>query len=205
MTDTPASRDQEILADIAERAYALACKVQDQAMVSDDAEAVARLGAQFHQAARTVGQTLALKASLDHGAQRRAREAASEAAQDTQAEVAARRTQVAAHVRCAIYRAYRGYQATNLRDDLDRRLDAEVLQPGFGAETLEAHIMRLSAELGLAAGDGQDDEGGPKAPVLDIDPARRARIEALLAAVPDEPDEPDEEDEADEQDWASSA
>ena len=60
MTDTPAARDQQMLGDIAERAYALACELSDQAMAAETPEATGKIAGDFHRVARTLSQTLTL-------------------------------------------------------------------------------------------------------------------------------------------------
>ena len=54
MTTVTPQRTQEMLGDLAERAYALACRLSDDAMAAEDAEARGRLATHFQQVARAV-------------------------------------------------------------------------------------------------------------------------------------------------------
>lgn len=191
MSDTPCpDRDQEILSDLAERAYALACKVQDQAMASEEPETISRLTGDFDRAARCVRQTIGLKAKLKRDAERQDRDDQAEAARDAEGEITTRRAQVGATVRRVIGEQYRGYDARELREDLEARLDEEALYDGFTEESVDDHIERVCDELGLA----KPGETPPPRPST-LSPERQARLDEILASLPAD-DEDDDDDEA---------
>mgnify|MGYP007022267971 CR=1 FL=1 len=178
MSEAPGiDRDHEILGDLAERAYALACRVQDQAMAAEEPATLSRLTGDFDRAARCVRQVIGLKARLKHDAVRQDRDERAGAQRQAAGEVATRRARVGAAVRRVIGEQYAGYDARELREDLEGRLDEEALYGDFTEETLEDHIERLCDELGLAKAGEEPPRRGPP-----LDPY----IAELLARIPDE-------------------
>ena len=191
MTATTPQRAQEMLGDIAERAYALACRLSDDAMAAEDAEARGRLAGNFQTVARAVRQTLAWQARLARDEARAEREAGALAAEAVRARVEDHRGRVSAAVTRMIHDETPGFKARLLCDSLRVRLDEAQLDDGFLDESVEAHVARVSELLGLF----RDAGGAPQPGASGLSPAVQARIDDLLSALPDEADEDDIEDE----------
>ena len=141
-TLAPDARD---LAELTQLGMALARDLQAAALAADTPEEKAELAQAFHRVARTVRQSIALRARLAREDRREAAEAAAE-------RIAARKAQVRARVRGMVWDEAEPCDCAALLEDLDERLcDAEHL-PGFEGAAVEAHIARLRGELGLEPG-----------------------------------------------------
>ena len=170
---TPAEKAElreRAMALLAERAVLLACDLQEAAMATADPDQKARLASAFAKVSRSARQTWFLEARLDRDLARQDRE-------ERQDRVLAekhdktRRTQRRIHVSAAVGRmiwSEREDEVAELTEALESLLAEAVHDPGFADEPVEAHIARVSAELGLTSTpltespeDGAPDDGAP--------------------------------------------
>lgn len=151
MSDAADLRDEEMLSRLAEFDLSAAERVHGRLMAAEEASEIAELGRTYQRIARSLRQTLALKAKL-----KREREAA---AKDAPAEgppggvaVARRMREVRRAVGRVIWNeAEDADHATLLEEEMDDRLTREMLGDGFCAEPLDDHVARVCVMLGLAA------------------------------------------------------
>ena len=149
-----ALRHAATLARVAEAAERLAMKHADRALAADDPEVEACATAAFHRATRSLRQCLALEAKLVRDAARFEREARL----DVSRAERARSERHKAHVKKAVERliwteAETTEIAERLCDELDDLLDIEEFSDAFAEEPVEAHVVRLCAELGVILSD----------------------------------------------------
>jgi hypothetical protein len=144
-----AERHGRILSELAELALSLARDLHRRATTADTPEAVADLGLAFHRIARSVRQTVALEAKLERDRDRATREDRVETTRRAQAVAGLRKAQVRAAVARAIWTEAEGDEAENLLDDLDDRLDSEIVADDLTEAAVEIHIARLCAQLGV--------------------------------------------------------
>ena len=150
------ARHAEALKVLAERALALACAVQERALVAETDAGMAELGLAFHRIARSARQCLALEAKLTRDAEQAARAARAEAAHDHGAEVKRRRR----HLRAVLTREIAEADAACDDEDdseadarterLETLLDEDELSDDFLAMPLEEQIAGLRHDVGLA-------------------------------------------------------
>jgi hypothetical protein len=149
MTPTPArSRDEEMLAAIAERDFALACRVHDEAMAAERAE-LAELSRAYQRATRSLRQTLALKARFGREVEERARQAQTRAEAERAGRIHRKKAQVSAPLERAIWDEHEDADSAEqaiLR--LEELLDEEALADGFLDEPIEQILVRLAQVLG---------------------------------------------------------
>ena len=161
---TPAEkieRQDRILAELSELGLELARDLQARALAADDVVVAADLGRAFHSVSRSVRQTLALDAKLDRDRQRQDREDRIDAVRAHQARRDRRRDQVRAAVERCVWNEADGSEAERLLADLDDYLDADDLTDHLPDETLDAHIARICAGLGVSPPLSAP-EGGPR-------------------------------------------
>ena len=149
MTPTPAlSRDEEMLAAIAERDFALACRVHDEAMAADR-ESLPELARAYQRATRSLRQTLALKARLARERDEQQRKAGVRAEAGRAARIHHKQSQVRAPLERAIWDEHEDDDSAEqaiLR--LGELLDEAALADGFLDEPVERLIVRLAETLG---------------------------------------------------------
>jgi hypothetical protein len=171
MSDEAPDRDEEMLARLAEFDLAAAERVHGRLMAAEKTSEIAELGRTYQRIARSLRQTLALKAKL-----KRDREAAMADAAAKRARAPARalvRTLRARELRHAVTRVIWNEvedpdYAIFLEEVLDDLIVEEMRRDGFCAEPLDEHVDLVCRVLGL-----------------NLDDARRWR---------DLPDPPEEED-----------
>jgi hypothetical protein len=159
------------LALLFERGLELALRVQEDAMAAEMAEERAKLAHAFHRISRGVRQTAALRAKLAHAfhrisrgvrqtaalraklahdAVRAERDETAEVVRLNERRVAKRRAQVRATVERLIWtEAETPERAEHLVSDLETFLDEDEVHGRLDDGEVEAHIVRLAAELGL--------------------------------------------------------
>lgn len=142
-------RHARMLSRYADLSLSLAEDVHAVALAADDPDRKARLADGFHKLGRAMRQALALEARFarDQAADRRLAEAG--AADARRAAVTRRQEQVRAKVERQIWCEVEPRDAPAWLADLNERLEEEALYDGFDDEAVQAHIDRLSAELGL--------------------------------------------------------
>ena len=147
--ETMAERHARQLARVAELSLALAEDAQAAALATPEATDKATLCVAFQRMARSVRQSIALEARLVRDQTRDAREAEAHAAAETGAAVETRKRQVRADLERQVVCEIDPREAEAWLADLDERLEEEALYDGFLDEPVEAHIARLTADLGL--------------------------------------------------------
>jgi hypothetical protein len=164
--------DEEMLARLAACDLSAAERVHARLMAAEDASEVAELGRTYQRIARSLRQTLALKARLKREQAQAARD---ETAKDVPPPpgglaVARRVRDVRDAVLRVIWDETEGQEAQDYEDMLEGRIAVESLGDGFCRETLDDHVARLCLSLGLspegAEGwrdltDPQPDDGSP--------------------------------------------
>ena len=145
-----------MLGDIAERAYALACKLSDQAMAAETPEETGRVAGDFHRVARTLSQTLTLKTRMARDAERDLRDNPPTPAPPPPRDTARIRQRIS-DLRRPVRRVIRAEHPD--RDDeiveyffdlLEQRMTLRARDSAFGLEPLDDHIVRLCRDLGLS-------------------------------------------------------
>jgi hypothetical protein len=178
-------------------------------MAAEDPEAVGGLARSFQRIARSLRQTLALKARLKRERTREARENPPPAPPRDEARIQARLDEVRAAVQRVIWHEQEGERADYLHDLLDERLPRLARDNAIGHRPLDDDIAAICADFGLTtrgaaawrdlpdpefADDAEDDlENGPKDGPKD-DPGDRDEGD-------DDPNRPPPA----ESDWRSSA
>jgi len=192
MTTSPRSIEQDIclLDELSARAMALACDLQERCVAVADAREAADLAMGFQRAARSVRQTIALKAKLERERERRAAEARARAAEEAVARVQRRKAQVRLAVERAVWdEAENERFAEILLAGLDDRLDAAAFADDFCDEAAQDQIARFCDELGVtppAASTAGDGEGDSEGEAGDRDLARKpATASAGQSLAPD--------------------
>jgi len=144
-----AERHGRMLARYAELALSMAEDVHAAAAAAQDPDQKARLAEGFHKLGRAMRQSMALEARFVRDQARDRRAAQIDAAEAGRAAVRRRQDQVRAVVERQIYCEIEPNDASVWLADLNERLEEEALYDGFDDESLEDHIARLSADLGL--------------------------------------------------------
>jgi hypothetical protein len=146
----PIDRDEEMLSRLAELDLAWVEQVHAQAMAATGTDEINARGRTYQRAARSLRQTLALKAKL-----KREREQAPQDAPPRKpgaAAVARRITELKdALVRVAWTEAESPETADWLERDIDMVIAAECVTNGFATEPLDDHVARLCLQLGFPA------------------------------------------------------
>jgi hypothetical protein len=144
-----AERHARQLARYAELSLSLAEDVHAAAVAAEDPDQKARLASGFHKLGRAMRQSIALEAKFvrDRAQDQRAAETA--AADARRAAVQRRQDQVRADLERQIYCEVEPRDAAAWLADLTERLEEEALYDDFDDETVEVHIARLAADLGL--------------------------------------------------------
>jgi len=154
MSEPTPDRDEEMLARLAEFDLAAAERVHGRLMAAEAAGEIAELGRTYQRIARSLRQTLALKAKL-----KRERETQANAGPSTSppnsppggVAVARRLREVRGAARRVIWNeAEDADHATLLDEELEELLTQEMLGDSFCAEPLDDHVARTCLELGLS-------------------------------------------------------
>ena len=141
--------DEEMLARLAACDLTAAERVHSRLMAAEEASDIAELGRTYQRIARSLRQTLALKARF-----KREREAADKDVPRTKAggvETAQRVREVRAAVARVIWNETEGEDAADYEEDLDDKLSVERLMRGFCAEPLDDQVARICLEMELSA------------------------------------------------------
>jgi hypothetical protein len=142
---------EEGLARLFQRGLDLALRIQDDAMAAESAEERARLGGAFHRISRGVRQTAALRIRLANHVRRAGREDQAEVARLDRRHAERRKAQVKATVERLIWTEAESEDAAeSLVDGLESLLEEDDLYGRLADGEVEAHIARLSEELGLS-------------------------------------------------------
>jgi hypothetical protein len=149
MSEASPDRDDEMLARLAEFDLAAAERVHGRLMAAEEASEIAELGRTYQRVARSLRQTLALKAKLKHD-----REAAAKAAPPATPSPSAM-SRRARELREAVTRviwseAESPDAGVFLEGLLDEGIAEEMLSDDFCAEALDAHVAQVCEELGLS-------------------------------------------------------
>ena len=152
MNTSPQSADEDIrlLDHLSGLAMAMAQSFQTRCLAADEARDAADLALGFQRAARSVRQCLALKSRLQWDAERRARETRAEVADTGAAHAERRKAQVRMTVKRYVLEEHDGFDADNLLNDLEQRLDEDALYDTFaGRDDIIPHIALLCDEIGV--------------------------------------------------------
>jgi len=198
-TEDMAERHARQLARYAELSLSLAEDVHASALAAEDPDQKARLANGFHKLGRAMRQSIALEARFVRDRVRDQRAADLDAAETARAAVKRRQDQVRADLERRIYCEIEPHDAPAWLADLEERLEEEALYDGFDDETVETHIERLAADLGLTGEVRRDytpRSQRPRAPGPRLSPAEFAQAFGdLLGRDEDEDLEGDEDDE----------
>ena len=160
MSETTPDRDEEMLACLAEFDLAAAGRVHGRLMAAEESGELAELGRTYQRIARSLRQTLALKAKL-----RRDREAAAQAAERTPPPrkppggmaVARRIRELRDAVTRIIWTEAERAEAPDFADDanyteeaLEDLITREMRGDGFCDEALDDHVARICISLRLS-------------------------------------------------------
>ena len=142
--------DEQALARLAALDLAAVEKAHAKLMAADAAAEVAELGRTYQRLARSLRQTLALKAKLKR--EREADAAVAKAARPPAgpAAVARRTRQLRAAVTRVIWSEAEPDEALDFEEALDVLISAECSEEGFCAEPLEDQVVRIATELGFS-------------------------------------------------------
>jgi hypothetical protein len=149
MSETLDISDEEMLSRLAACDLSAAERVHSRLMAAEETADIAELGRTYQRIARSLRQTLALKARF-----KREREAADKGARPVKAggvEVAQRVRAVRAAVARVIWNEAEGEEAADHEEDLDDKLSVEILMSGFCAEPLDDQVARICLEMELSA------------------------------------------------------
>jgi hypothetical protein len=168
MSEPTPDRDEEMLARLAEFDLAAAERVHGRLMAAETSGEIAELGRTYQRVARSLRQTLALKARLKAD-----REAAAKNAppppKPSGVAVRRRMSEVRQAVTRVIWRETEDPDRADwLEDELHDMLTREMLSDRFCAEPLDDHVARICEDFGFSqtVADGwrdlpDPDEGDP--------------------------------------------
>ena len=147
--------DEEMLARLAVCDLSAAERVHGRLMAAEEASEVAELGRTYQRLARSLRQTLALKARLKREREAAARDVLKDATKDAPAPsggvaVARRLREVRQAVTRVIWNEAEREEAPDYEDSLGELLNDECLRGGVCVETLDDHVARICLELGLS-------------------------------------------------------
>jgi hypothetical protein len=144
-----AERHQAVLTELSALGLDLARVLHERALAAETPEETAALAGAFHRISRSVRQTLALEARLKRDLKRQDRDDLAETERQQTSLIRTRKAQVRAAVERLVWTEAEPDEAEDLLSDLDERLAEEALYPGFACDPVEAHIERLTTDLGL--------------------------------------------------------
>jgi hypothetical protein len=153
-----ADRHESLLAELSQLGMGLARDLQARAVAASDDEKAAAMALAFHRISRSLRQTIALEAKLAHARHAPSIKAA-ELAQ-RHARVRRRHAEVVRAVENHIWTEHEGLEAELLAEEACERLSEAMKDEGFPDVSVEAHVARLCADMGVAApGDIVPDDG----------------------------------------------
>lgn len=152
MSEPTPDRDEEMLSRLAEFDLAAAERVHGRLMAAEEISEIAELGRTYQRIARSLRQTLALKARLKHD--RAAAQAASGPAGPKRppggVAVARRLKDLRSAMRRIVWNEYEcADDATALEEEVADLVTREMLRDSFCDEDLDDHIARLCLQLDL--------------------------------------------------------
>ena len=161
-----AEEDIRLLDQLSGLAMAMAQRFQAQCLAAGEAREAADLALGFQRAARSVRQCIALKARLQWDAERREREARAEAEDARAVRAERRKAQVRTAVKRWVLDVHEGFDADNLLNDLEERLEEDALYGLFGGQDdINLHIARLCEEIGVPGPAAEEDAVAAATPV----------------------------------------
>jgi hypothetical protein len=151
MSEATPDRDEEMLARLAEFDLAAAERVHGRLMAAEEASELAELGRTYQRLARSLRQTLALKAKLKREREAAAKDAPKDApAPPGGVAVARRLREVRQAVTRVIWNEAEREDAAFYEESLDDVLAVEMLRGSFCAEPLDDHVARICLALDLS-------------------------------------------------------
>ena len=166
--------DEEMLARLAARDLAAAERVHDKLMAAEEAGEIAELGRTYQRFARSLRQTLALKARLRREQQQDARAAANETppqpARPGGVAVARRIREVREGVTRVVWDEVEREERDDCLETLEYTIAEECLRDSFCAEPLDDHIARICLALDLSPQGAEGWRDLPEPPEQDDEP-----------------------------------
>ncbi|MDB5436871.1 MAG: hypothetical protein JWR47_3128 [Phenylobacterium sp.] len=155
MSEAIADRDEEMLARLAEFDLAAAERVHGRLMAAEEASELAELGRTYQRLARSLRQTLALKAKLKREREAAAKDALKDAPKAAPAPpggvaVARRLRELRQAVTRVVWNEAEREDAAFYEESLDDVLAEEMLRDSFCAEPLDDHVARICLALDLS-------------------------------------------------------
>ena len=148
MSEPAADRDEEMLSRLAEFDLAAAERVHGRLMAAEDAAEIAELGRTYQRVARSLRQTLALKAKLKRDRETAAKDAPTRAPGGV--AVARRIRELRTAVGRVIWaEAESADYGTMMEEAFEDVLTREMLTDAFCAEPLDDHVARICLDLNL--------------------------------------------------------
>ena len=152
IAETP-DRDEQMLARLAELDLSAAERAHERYMAAGDGPQASEAGRTYQRMARSLRQTLAIKAKLKRDREQAAKDAGQAPPAQVGGQAVARRIQdlrTAAH-RLVWNEAEReGEELYDWRaEDIETIITQEMLKDGFAAEPLEDHVARVALALGV--------------------------------------------------------
>ena len=169
-----AEEDIRLLDELSGLAMALARDLQACALAATDTGEKTSLALSFERTARSVRQSIAWKTRLIRDRTKQDRQDAVHAEEAREAATKRRKAQVRLHVERAIWSEAEDDEFAELQVcELDDRLDAAALEPGFAEADVGCVIARLCKALKLEPGHdaavggaaGQEEGDGPDEPL----------------------------------------
>jgi hypothetical protein len=160
-------RDEAMLAELGEMDLSLARKLHGAAMAAEDPADIATLARAYQKAARSLRQSVALKAKLKRDLANDARDETNRRDRERSRQVHHRRSRLNAAVTRLIWNeAENEREAEKLDCELDDLLDVEALGEDFLTEALELQIIRLCKALEIAPPQAEPAEAPSDPPLL---------------------------------------
>jgi hypothetical protein len=153
-------RDEAMLAELGEMDLSLARKLHGAAMAAEDPADIATLARAYQKAARSLRQSVALKAKLKRDLANDARDETNRRDRERSRQVHHRRSRLNAAVTRLIW------NEAELDCELDDLLDVEALGEDFLTEALELQIIRLCKALEIAPPQAEPAEAPSDPPLL---------------------------------------
>jgi len=151
MPEPTPDRDEEMLARLAEFDLAAAERVHGRLMAAEEASEIAELGRTYQRIARSLRQTLALKAKLKREREAAAKDAPKSAPTPSGGVAVARRLrEVRQAVTRVIWNEVEREDAPFCEESLEELIADEMRGDGFCAEPLDDHVARLCLMLDLS-------------------------------------------------------
>ena len=173
---TTLDRDDEMLSRLAEFDLAAAERVHGRLMAAEEASEIAELGRTYQRVARSLRQTLALKAKLKHDREAAARAPSAPAKPPGGVAVARRMRELRQAVTRIIWtEAERGESpdfADYAEEGLGDLITLEMHSDRFCDETLDDHVARFCLALDLPSEDAERWRGLPDPPTSGPPPDR---------------------------------